>query len=172
MRRFLFIAIIISTLTGCAELTAPPPISTIATGAPTAAFSDWAGAAEIIFAKVNELRQKQGVAPLQKDERLQQIATAYARELAARGELSHFDRDRKTLADRLKSAEINDWRAAGENLARLGCDGFVAADVVKSWNLSKAHNDAMTDKIYRRSGLGYAVDAARANVYWVQVFAD
>lgn len=132
-------------------------------------FSAWR---ETVLSAVNSLRAKHQARPLTVREDLEKIAAAYARELAARGELSHFDAQGRDLAKRLLKNDCADWKSAGENLARNERAGFVAGDVVRAWNISAGHYRNLIAPEFRFTGIGWALDARREFVYCVQIFVE
>ncbi|MGZ3886013.1 MAG: CvpA family protein [Flavisolibacter sp.] len=65
---------------------------------------------------VNQERTKRGLAPLQADPQLSQVARAHSRDMFVRGYFSHYTPEGADPFDRMKKSGIQ-FTAAGENLA-------------------------------------------------------
>jgi len=123
---------------------------------------------------VNEARAKPrrcgsarhaAVPPLAKSAVLDRVALAHAREMAARGRMSHEGADGSTPGERATRAGY-DWRSIGENVAF----GQASAEqVVAGWLTSPHHCENIMDPDFTDMGIGVAA-GGRSGPYWSQVF--
>ena len=109
------------------------------------------------FMYVNNLRARNGVAPLARSAELDAKARDLAAQMAARGQLFH-----STLSQGVKPG----WKAIGENVAYAG--SIEAAQ----WNLegSPPHLANLLNPAFNQIGIG--VKTANGVVYVVQVFVS
>ncbi len=139
--------------------------------------ADASGAAAALVEAVNRARSEPrqcggtggpAAAPLNRNSTLDAVASAHARELAERGELSHEGRDGRSAADRVTDAGYR-WQSVAENVA-AGQTG--AEQVVDTWLASAGHCANLMNARYSDTGVGVAVsDADDRGIYWVQVYA-
>ena len=109
---------------------------------------------------VNVERAKQGVQPLQADDKLNQAAQIRAGEILQLFEHKRLDgRDALSI---LSDMEI-DYYAAGENIAS---GQSTPAEVVEDWMNSEGHRKNILNENFSKIGIGYQDDA------WVQLFTD
>lgn len=93
--------------------------------------------------------------------RLNEVAQAWARQLAASGTLRHNPQ---------YSSQIpSGWRSAGENIA-YNCDASPVTRMMSQWKTSAGHNRNMLNSAFTHLGVGWATDA-RGCSWGVQVFA-
>jgi uncharacterized protein YkwD len=113
-------------------------------------------------------RQYAAAAPLRWSAPLGRAAAAQARDLAARGVLSHSGRDGSTAGERVSRAGYA-WRAVGENVA---AGQRTAEEVVQSWLGSPGHCANVMNADFAEMGVAFATNAAaEAGIFWAQVFA-
>lgn len=99
--------------------------------------------------------------------RLERAAVAHARDMAARGAMSHTGSDGSTAAQRVTRAGYR-WVATGENVAAGQRD---SASVVESWLASPAHCANLMSPEYSEMAVAFATnDKSDAGIYWAQVF--
>jgi uncharacterized protein YkwD len=110
-----------------------------------------------------------GAAPaLRASPLLARAASAHARDMAERGNMSHTGGDGSTPAQRVTRAGYS-WSAVGENIAAGQRD---ADSVVKSWLGSPGHCANLMSPDYTETASGFATNASsQAGIYWAQVFA-
>jgi uncharacterized protein YkwD len=112
--------------------------------------------------------QSFGAAPaLQLDAILTTVAAAHARDMAARGRMSHLGSDGSEPAERMTRAGYP-WALVAENVAA----GQRSVDeVIATWLASPGHCSNIMNPLFREFGLGYVFDAgAPDGTYWVQTF--
>jgi uncharacterized protein YkwD len=101
------------------------------------------------------------------NDRLQQAATAHARDMAARGYFDHTSPEGGTLASRLQGAGY-DYRSAGENIA-LGQPS--TARVLEDWLGSPGHCQNIMEARFREMALACVRNAGNRPV-WVMVLGS
>lgn len=106
------------------------------------------------------------VPPLAQSDVLDRVAVAHARDMAARGGMSHAGSDGSTPGDRATRAGYR-WKTIGENVA-FGQP--TSERVVASWLASAHHCENIMDPDYTEMGIGFAADTRAAVPYWSQVF--
>ena len=115
-----------------------------------------------ILSLVNRERQSRGLAPLVRDERLQQAARLHSQRMAAAHEISHQFAGEPELQLRLRAVH---WNASGENVA-------VAGDAERAHTAlmhSPHHRDNILDREFNSVGIG-VVPTSRG-VFVTQDFA-
>ena len=106
------------------------------------------------------------VPPLQASRKLDDAATAHARDMARRKYFEHEGRDGSQPRDRVRRAGYES-RLTGENIAY----GPVSAEeVVAGWLASPGHCENIMEPRFRDIGVGVAVGRKRGQIYWVQNF--
>lgn len=122
-----------------------------------------------ILSLTNAERQKVGAVALVMDQKLTEVAQAHARDMAERGYFSHTTPEGKTFGERLTEAGITQ-RPAGENIAM----NYSPEGAVGAWVNSPGHYQNMTNKNFRRIGIGvYKKNIGGAGLtYYVQVFTS
>ena len=81
----------------------------------------------------------------------------------------HYDREGKTVEERLKAGRIRNWRMIGENL--FMCKGYKKfSDIaVKGWMRSPGHRANILEQDFNQTGIG----VARSNdgtIFITQIF--
>jgi uncharacterized protein YkwD len=122
-----------------------------------------------ILSLTNAERQKVGAAALVMDQKLTEVAQAHARDMSERGYFSHTTPEGKTFGERLTEAGITE-RPAGENIAM----NYSPEGAVSAWINSSGHFQNMTNKTFRRIGIGvYKKNIGGAGfTHYVQVFTS
>jgi uncharacterized protein YkwD len=110
----------------------------------------------------NEIRQQNGLPLLKEDPILTAVAQAQAEGMLRRHYFAHNTPEGLTPFDRMDKAGLL-YSAAAENIAMGETDSHA---VFQLWLHSPDHKKYLLNKIYLRSGIGYA------GGYWVQDFAD
>lgn len=123
--------------------------------------------AEAVLQIVNAERSKQGLKPLQLDERLNQVATVKAKDMTDNRYFSHDSPTYGTPFEMLHSFGV-EYRAAGENIA---AGQKSAAEVMDSWMHSSGHRANILNANYTHIGIGYYANGSGAP-YWVQMFVE
>lgn len=120
----------------------------------------------------NRLRATGGVDPLVRDPRLDRAARRYAEHLARRHMLEHESDVPELRTPEIRAAaEGAKERFVGETLALLASTPESAARrTVHLWSESPDHRRVMMRKVYRRAGIGVAMDEERV-WYVVQMYA-
>ena len=107
------------------------------------------------------------VPPLARSALLDGIAVAHARDMAARGRMSHAGADGSTPGERATRAGYR-WQTIGENVA---FGQSTAEQVVAGWLKSPHHCENIMDPDFTEMGIGVAAGARdKAGPYWSQVF--
>lgn len=105
--------------------------------------------------------------PLELNDKLRSAAAAHAKDMAARGYISHEGSDNSEPADRVARAGYA-WKAVGENVA---AGQYTAKDVVDSWLSSPGHCGNIMDPDYTQMGVAYVSNPKQEiGIYWAQVF--
>jgi uncharacterized protein YkwD len=105
--------------------------------------------------------------PLRLDSLLANAAAAHARDMAARGRMSHEGSDGSTPQQRITRAGYP-WRLAAENVAA----GQTTVDeVVVTWLESPGHCANIMNPQFREMGIAFAFNASSPDgTYWAQTF--
>lgn len=118
----------------------------------------------------NKEREKAGLSVLVTHGLLQQVADAYAMDMATRDFFAHRDPDGDSSVDRIRAIGYLDepcdctWSyATGENIAK---GQKTAAEVVKDWMNSPAHRENILNPRYTQIGIGFY------DGYWTQEFGN
>ena len=161
MTRALFLAV---------ALLAPPPGSA---AAPPRA--DLARTEALVLKGANDFRREQRLAPVERDERLEAAAKAFAAYMAVTGEFSH-EADGLTPSRRA-SGHGYDFCLVSENIAHLYTSrGYDTADLarrlVDGWKASAGHRRNMVepDVIHSGVAVAQAVKKGVQHYYGVQMF--
>lgn len=104
--------------------------------------------------------------PLRVSQKLNQAATAHARDMARRKFFEHRGSNGSQPKDRVLRAGYEP-RLTGENIA-YGPES--AEEVVAGWLASPGHCANIMDARFRDLGVGIATGRKRAQLYWVQNF--
>jgi len=110
----------------------------------------------------NQERANHGLAPLQIDEELSQVAREKSRDMAANNYFSHNSPVHGSPFDMMQSYGI-DYRTAGENIAK---GQRTPAEVVDAWMNSEGHRANILNENYTHIGVGYVEQGN----HWTQQF--
>ncbi len=122
-----------------------------------------------LFAAINRIRSEHGLAPLERLERLTDIARAHSRDMAKRGTLGHTDSGGRDIEARIAAAGIKGWRMIGENVGRSFGRRDNAEILVSIWMDSMPHRENILSRDFNRTGIGTAT-AMDGTLYATQVF--
>ncbi|MDZ7960461.1 MAG: CAP domain-containing protein [Aulosira sp. DedQUE10] len=103
--------------------------------------------------QINQVRQKNGLQPLQNNEKLAQVARNYSQLMAEKNFFSHTGIDGSTLSDRVRAAGISYWMV-GENLFRSKNIPQPVPAAVEGWLASPGHKENILRPIFRETGVG------------------
>lgn len=123
---------------------------------------------------VNRDRGAEGLPPLRRDALLTRVARAHARDMAARGYVSHESPSGAGAQARHDRAGGADWRLVAENIAQCGrCAGdrdtADARRLHEGWMASAGHRANILSP--GLDAFGYAAATGDDGLYAVQVFA-
>lgn len=102
---------------------------------------------------INQVRQKDGLQPLQNNEKLAQVARNYSRQMAQRNFFSHTGADGSTLQDRVRAGGISYW-IVGENLFKSQNISKPVPAAVEGWMQSPGHRENILRPVFRETGIG------------------
>jgi uncharacterized protein YkwD len=145
------------------DLTAQVPAS-----APDPAAQARRALAEDVVRLTNEARAKEGLGPLQPNDRLTQAAQTYAQAMAPGDCFSHDCPPTPSQKDRIAQAGYGGWKRIGENIA---AGDRTAEFIVSGWMDSPGHRANILKPEYTEIGVGVANGDGKYRVYWVQMFA-
>jgi uncharacterized protein YkwD len=113
--------------------------------------------------RINEIRQQNGLNPLQKNERLAQVARNYSQTMARENFFSHTGPDGDTSAQRVRSAGLS-YRVVGENLFKSTNAPQPVQLAVKGWMNSPGHRENILRPVFTQTGIGIWRDG---NTYYI-----
>ncbi|MFC9952574.1 CAP domain-containing protein [Streptomyces prasinus] len=125
--------------------------------------SEEAVAGAQVLQLVNQERAKVGCSPVAANSSLTTLATAFSKDMAARGFFDHTDPDGDTPWDRAAAAGISEL--GGENIAR---GQATAADVMEAWMNSPGHKANILNCDFKTLGVG--VHFGSGGPWWTQNF--
>jgi uncharacterized protein YkwD len=107
-----------------------------------------------ILVLMNRDRAASGLPPLLHDARLAEVARAYSREMAAKGEVAHFSRRSGSAVDRVRAAGIAPLpTVVAENVGR----DYSAEEIERGFMASPGHRRNILSGEVTRAGVGVAV---------------
>lgn len=109
----------------------------------------------------NKERAKEGLAPLELDDKLTEAARRHALDMAERGEMSHQGSDGSNPEERIERAGFR-GKGTAENVARWYPSPKA---VMKGWMESPGHKKNILGD-YRLMGAGFAVSEIDDHPYW------
>ncbi|WP_406621797.1 CAP domain-containing protein [Bacillus atrophaeus] len=110
----------------------------------------------------NAERQKQGLKPLQIDEKLSKSAHAKSQDMKDKNYFDHQSPTYGSPFDMMKSFGIS-YKTAGENIAQ---GQKTPEEVVKAWMNSQGHRENIMNPSFTHIGVGYV----ESGNYWTQQF--
>ncbi|MBM7703131.1 CAP domain-containing protein [Metabacillus iocasae] len=114
---------------------------------------------------VNQERQKAGLAPLQLDTKLSDVAREKSRDMMNKGYFDHQSPTYGSPFDMMKQFGIS-YKAAGENIAK---GQRTPEEVMNGWMNSSGHRANILSNNFTHIGVGY-VKASNGTTYWTQMF--
>ncbi|MBD2354027.1 CAP domain-containing protein [Tolypothrix sp. FACHB-123] len=103
--------------------------------------------------QINQVRQKNGLQPLQNNEKLAQVARKYSRQMIEENFFSHTGIDGSTLSQRVRAGNISYW-IIGENLFRSKNISQPVSPAVEGWLESPGHRANILRPVFRETGVG------------------
>lgn len=120
--------------------------------------------AQEILRLVNEERAKNGLAALTLSDKLCEIATLKAEDMAENNYFDHTSPTYGTPFDMLRQFGVS-YRSAGENIA---AGQRTPEEVMNGWMNSSGHRANILSESYTELGVGVAIGSR--GIYWVQLF--
>ncbi|WP_110112204.1 CAP domain-containing protein [Bacillus sp. CGMCC 1.16541] len=114
---------------------------------------------------VNQERQKAGLAPLQLDTKLSDVAREKSRDMMNKGYFDHQSPTYGSPFDMMKRFGIS-YKAAGENIAK---GQRTPEEVMNGWMNSSGHRANILSNNFTHIGVGY-VKGSDGTTYWTQMF--
>ena len=142
----------------------PNPSSALSPAAPSAAIAEME---TTVQQRINEIRQEQGLRPLQNNPRLAQVARDYSRLMAEKNFFSHTGPDGRNVGQRVQAAGIVYW-IVGENLFKSVNIPNPGPIAVKGWMESPGHRENILNARYSETGVG--VWRQGNSYYFTQLF--
>jgi uncharacterized protein YkwD len=124
---------------------------------------------EEVFKILNQKRIEKGLEPLRWNEDLARIARSHSENMAKFRFFSHVDMNKHTVAGRVKSFGIKDWKAIGENIGFARNLDSPAISLCEMWMKSETHRKNILDSRYDETGIGVAI-AEDGTYYFTQIF--
>jgi uncharacterized protein YkwD len=118
--------------------------------------------------EVNRLRRAHGLASLDFDQELLEVARAYSRRMAEEKFFSHADREGRSVRERVNEAGIS-WRMVGENLAYS--NGYInpGAASLRGWMESAPHKRNLLEAGFQQTAIGVWI-SSDGTVYFTEIF--
>ncbi len=110
-------------------------------------------AADAVLSITNDLRARNGLAPVAANGALTAAAAGYAQLMALNDWFSHQGPDGSTMTSRVAGAGYAGWTYLAENLYR-GPYGDPPSSVVETWASSPSHREAMLSPEATETGVG------------------
>jgi uncharacterized protein YkwD len=130
---------------------------------------DLRGIRRQVLRQTNRVRRRRGLDPLTLNRRLNIAAQNHVDDMESVGRyLGHDSSDGRTMRDRIDASGYR-WRSIRENAAS---QQISAKEVVQSWMDSPGHRANLLAKDVSEIGIGFGVDDASGDTYWIQKFAD
>lgn len=125
-----------------------------------------------IVGLVNEERAREGLPPLVASPALAMVARRHSGEMYALGYFSHTSpvEGHEDFTARMREGGIEDWGAAGENIAMTSMGSDAAERLVQLWMDSQGHRENILRPEFRYIGVGVHGDGDV--VYATQLFAS
>lgn len=118
-----------------------------------------------VWELTNQARTEAGIAALQYDEKMADVARAHSADMDARGFFEHNNPDEKTPFDRMKAAGFR-YSYAAENIA---WNQRTPEAVMQSWMNSPGHRANILNENLTHIGIGLHI-AENGSYYWTQNF--
>lgn len=134
-------------------------------GTETAEAADVTQQAKEVLQLVNKERAERGLKALTLSDKLTNIATVKAQDMADKGYFDHTSPTYGSPFDMLQRFGVK-YSSAGENIA---AGQKSAQEVMNSWMNSSGHRANILNANYEQIGIGY-VTGGKWGTYWVQLF--
>ncbi|MBD2250828.1 CAP domain-containing protein [Nostoc parmelioides] len=102
---------------------------------------------------INQVRQRNGLQPLQNNVKLAQVARNYSRQMAQKNFFSHTGADGSTPADRVRAGGISYW-VVGENLYTSTNIPRPVPSAIEGWMKSPGHRENILRPVFAETGVG------------------
>lgn len=122
-----------------------------------------------VFGLINQQRVQLGLAVLEWNEDIANMARAHSESMANFKFFSHSDLNGLMVNDRADASGIRRWRAIGENIAYNHGYENPAASAVERWMQSPSHRENLLNNRWKESGIGIAV-TKDGTYYFTEVF--
>ena len=126
-------------------------------------YKDRSAVADTITGLTNQERQEVGVAPLSRNNLLDNAAYNHSYDMLVNDFQSHTGSNGSSISDRVKDAGY-DWSSVGENIHTT----HGAFNAVQAWMNSTGHRENMLKPSYEEIGIGTANEGNVSK--WTQVF--
>lgn len=103
--------------------------------------------------RINEIRRKRDLKPLEENEKLARLARAYSRRMAQKGFFSHTDPSGETAVDRARSADLS-FALLGENIFKSVNAPDPVKLAVQGWMDSPGHRKNILRPGFTQTGVG------------------
>lgn len=117
----------------------------------------WAPTAEAFLQAANRIRQRAGLAPLQRDATLDRIAASHTADMATAGFFAHESPTRGSTHERMRKAGFP-YQRYGENIGRARS----SEEIHTLWLRSPGHRANLLDPDFTHIGLGVTTDGSTA----------
>ncbi|NNE98821.1 MAG: CAP domain-containing protein, partial [Pyrinomonadaceae bacterium] len=121
------------------------------------------------FKLINEKRAEKGLAGLEWNDKVAQLARQHSENMAQYGFFSHVGLNGRLIDERAIDFGIDDWRSIGENIAYNKGFSNPAEFAVERWMLSKGHRRNLLHTRWKEAGIGMAV-TSEGMYFFTQVF--
>jgi len=108
---------------------------------------------EDVFARINQLREDEGLKPLRFDRPLAAVARGFSRKMAVENFFSHEAPSGETFEDRIRKSRI-EFSRIGENIYKCTNLPKPAESAVKAWLNSPGHRHNLLTVEYTETGIG------------------
>lgn len=122
-----------------------------------------------IFVLINAERAKNGLAKLEWNESLAELARVHSHDMASAKFFSHRGSDGSMVDDRADRLGLGTWRSIGENIAYMRGYDDPASLAVAKWLESTAHRKNLLGPNWKESAVGVAV-TEDGTYYMTEVF--
>lgn len=122
-----------------------------------------------VFNMLNDVRQSQGLAPLEWNDDVAAVARLHSQNMADEKFFSHRGSDGSMVDDRADRMGLGAWRTIGENIAYMRGYDDPANLAVEKWMESTAHRKNLLGPNWKESAVGVAI-TKDGTYYLTQVF--
>ncbi|MBE9179148.1 CAP domain-containing protein [Oculatella sp. LEGE 06141] len=120
-----------------------------------------------VHSRINEIRQQEGLDPLQYNAELAAVARSYSQRMAEEDFFAHVSPDGSTPAERVEAAGLLYW-IVGENLFTSTNAPEPAPLAVQGWLDSPGHRENILRSVFSETGIGVWQDGN--TYYFTQLF--